>query len=96
MALMITNVEKDGAPARLNVEHVARRFNTTHEGVYVITALRLLKPLGKPPANGTKYYARCYIERLENDEAWLAKMSDALVKYKWDKNHGKTKQEEAL
>jgi hypothetical protein len=76
-----------GFAARLMVEEVARVFNTTSEGVYVLTKLGLLKPLGKPPANGTKYYARSYIYRLANDEAWLAKMSDALVNYKWRKNH---------
>ena len=75
--------------ARYTVEQVARRLNCTTEGVYILTRLRLLKPLGHPPANGTKYYAAVYIERLCRDEAWLARMSDALVKYKWDKNHAK-------
>ena len=73
-------------PARLTVEQVAHILHTTPEGVYVLTRLRLLRPLGKPPANGTKYYAREYILRLSRDEAWLARASDALVKYKWDKN----------
>jgi hypothetical protein len=75
-------------PARLSVEHVAKMLNTTTEGVYVLTLLRLLKPLGKPPRNGTKYYARDYILRLTRDEAWLARASDALVNHKWQKNHG--------
>jgi hypothetical protein len=75
--------------ARYTVEQVARRLNCTTEGVYILTRLRLLKPLGHPPPNGTKYYAAAYIERLCRDEAWLARMSDALVKYKWDKNHAK-------
>ena len=68
--------------ARYTVEQVARRLNCTTEGVYILTRLRLLKPLGHPPPNGTKYYAAAYIERLCRDEAWLARMSDALVKYK--------------
>jgi hypothetical protein len=74
-------------PARLNVEHVAKVLNTTKEGVYVLTSRRLLKPLGNPPPNGTKYYARTYVLRLAEDEAWLARVSDALVKFKWEKNH---------
>ena len=73
--------------ARFTVELVARLLNTTTEGVYVLTKQRLLRPLGHPPPNGTKYYARAYILRLCEDEAWLARASDALVKYKWDKNH---------
>ena len=74
-------------PARLTVEQVAEELHCTTEGVYVLTKLRLLRPLGKPPTNGTKYYSREYILRLAKDEAWLARASDALVKYKWDKNH---------
>jgi hypothetical protein len=74
-------------PARLTVEQVARQINCTTEGVYVLTRSRLLRPLGHPPPNGTKYYARHYILGLVDDEAWLARASDALVKYKWDKNH---------
>ena len=74
-------------PARLTVEQVGAELHSTAEGVYVLTKLRLLRPLGKPPANGTKYYAREYILRLAKDESWLARASDALVRYKWDKNH---------
>ena len=80
---------QDLPPARYTVERVARRLDCTVESVYVITRRRILKALGNPPSNGTKYYAAVYIERLCQDEAWLARMSDALVKYKWDKNHEK-------
>ena len=75
--------------ARWTVEQVATILQTTTEGVYILTRCRLLRPLGNPPANGTKYYARVYIERLAGDEKWLAKASDALVRFKWEKNHGK-------
>ena len=80
-------------PARLVVEQVAEELNTTAEGVYVLTSCRLLKPLGTPPPNGTKYYARNYILRLADDEAWLARVSNALVKFKWEKNHGKARED---
>lgn len=80
-------------PARLTVEQVARILHTTPEGVYILTRLRLVKTLGKPPPNGTKYYARNYILRLADDEGWLARASDALVKYKWVKNHGVAREE---
>jgi hypothetical protein len=84
----------DWLPARLTVEQVARQLNCTTEGVYILTSVRLLKPLGHPPPNGTKYYARAYILRLAEDEAWLARASDALVKFKWEKNHGKTQEDQ--
>jgi transposase-like protein len=85
----VNSVPPDHFPARYTVERIARRLDCTVESVYVLTRRRLLKPLGNPPPNGTKYYAAVYIERLCQDEAWLARMSDALVKYKWDKNHQK-------
>jgi len=66
--------------ARYTVEQVSRRLNCSTEGVYILTRLGLLKPLGHPPRNGTKYYAAAYILRLCQDEAWLVRMSDALVK----------------
>jgi hypothetical protein len=78
-------------PARLTVEHVASHLGCSTEGVYVLTKRRLLKPLGRPPPNGTKYYARAYILRLCEDEAWLARASDALVDFKWLKNHGEAR-----
>ena len=75
------------SPARLKVEQVALRLGTTVEGVYILTSVRLLRPSGKPPPNGTKYYSRTYIQRLCEDEAWLDRMCIALVAYKWKKNH---------
>jgi len=88
------NEISENLPFRLRVEHVAKKLETTPEGVYVLTALRMLKVLGKPPPNGTKYYARNYILRLAEDEAWLARASDALVNYKWRKNHGKPREDQ--
>jgi hypothetical protein len=88
----MSDIPNNWLPARLTVELVARLLNCTMEGVYIITRLRLLKPLGKPPPNGTKYYARQYILQLCEDSVWLARMSDALVQYKWKKNHGKTEE----
>ena len=81
----------DHLPARLTVQQVALMLNTTDEGVYVITARKLLKPLGHPPRNGTKYYAKAQVQKLALDDAWLARMSDTLVRFKWEKNHAKEK-----
>ena len=78
-------------PERLTVQQVARMLNTTDEGVYVITARKLLKPLGNPPRNGTKYYAKAQVRRSCADDGWLGRISAALVKFKWDKNHAKEK-----
>lgn len=77
----------DNLPARLTVEVVAPILGTTVEGVYILSSLKLLKPLGHPRRNCTKYYSRSYILRLAADDAWLGRMTDALVSHKWDKNH---------
>ena len=82
-------------PARLTVEQVAELLGCSVEGVYILAKRRLLKPLGRPPPNGRKYYARSYIQRLCEDEAWLARASDALVDFKWLKNHGEAREEVA-
>lgn len=74
-------------PERLTVQQVALMLHTTDEGVYVITARKLLKPLGHPPRNGTKYYGKTQLRRLAEDDDWLGRISDALVKFKWEKNH---------
>ena len=58
--------------ARYTVEQAGASFELHDRGSSHLTRLRLLKPLGHPPANGTKYYAAVYIERLCRDEAWLA------------------------
>lgn len=44
-------------------------------------AAGLLKPLGHPPRNGTKFFATETLEQLRRDEKWLARASDAICAY---------------
>jgi hypothetical protein len=48
----------------------------------------LLKPLGHPPANGTKYFATADLEELRRDTKWLARASDAIHRH-WKLKNGK-------
>jgi hypothetical protein len=41
----------------------------------------LLKPLGRPPSNGPKYFGAAVLEELRRDQKWLARASDAIVEY---------------
>jgi hypothetical protein len=73
-------------PARLTVEQTAWYLGFGFKEIPVLVAVKLLKPLGHPPANGQKYFASCELERLRNNAEWLAKASDALVRH-WRKRN---------
>lgn len=60
-------------PARLSAEQTAWELGfETHE-IPVLVKARMLKPLGKPSQNSTKYFAACIIQELRNDADWLDK-----------------------
>jgi hypothetical protein len=54
--------------------------------ISVLVTRKILKPLGKPVPNATKYFARCYIESLMDDAEWLSKATQAIYDYHKDKN----------
>jgi len=77
-------------PARLTVEQVAWVLNCQSHDVPVLVAKRLLKPLGNPPANGTKYFPTLMLLELTKDATWLAKMTNAIHDYWRAKNSRKS------
>jgi hypothetical protein len=52
----------------------------------MLIATGLLKPLGHPPRNGTKFFATETLEHLRRDEKWLARASDAICSYWRERN----------
>jgi len=74
-------------PSRLLHGRVDLDGNLLHKNVRVITKLRMLPVLGHPPPNAVKYYSCAVVDRLCADDAWLARISDAMVSAKWVKNH---------
>jgi len=68
-------------PARLSVQETAWLLGFTEEQVKILLWEGVLKPLGHPPENGVKTFAYVEIKRFAEDSVWLAKASDALVKY---------------
>jgi hypothetical protein len=68
-------------PARLNVTETSWYLGFNEPDISVLAADRLVKPLGHPPASGSKFYALAELQRLRNDPKWLAKASDAVVNY---------------
>ena len=77
-------------PARLTVEQTAWVLNCQAHDIPVLVAKRLLKPLGNPPANGTKYFATALLIESTKDPAWLAKLTNAIHSYWRNKNAQKT------
>lgn len=77
-------------PGRLCAWQTASICGCEEHHVPILVRARLLKPLGNPPRNAPKYFARDYVLRLAADERWLARMSDALVEH-WAKRNAKTK-----
>ena len=76
-------------PARLNSEQAAWVLNCQAHDVPILVGARLLKPLGRPTASGSKYFATVELQSLRNDTRWLAKASDAIVNYWRSKNGGR-------
>ena len=76
-------------PARLTAEQVACVLNCQPSDVRILAAVKLLKPLGNPPANSVKFFATLELLELAKDKAWLAKMTNALNLHWQRKNAAK-------
>jgi hypothetical protein len=77
-------------PARLNVEQVAWVLGCQTHDVPILVASKLLKPLGNPPQNGTKFFSTSEVAELTKDRSWLAKMSQAICQH-WQKRNARQK-----
>lgn len=73
-------------PARLNVEQVAWVLGCQAHDVPILVSSRLLKPLGNPPQNGTKYFSTAEVTELTKDRSWLAKMTQAISQHWHNRN----------
>jgi hypothetical protein len=78
-------------PARLMAEEVAWELGFAPHDIPVLVNAGLLKPLGKPAASGTKYFATTALLKLREDINWLARASDAIVRHWQTKNVQKSK-----
>lgn len=76
-------------PARLGINETAWLLGFSEHDIPVLVSAGLLKPLGRPTATGSKYFATVELQTLRNDTRWLAKASDAIVNYWRSKNSGR-------
>lgn len=78
-------------PARLNVEQVAWVLNCQAHDVPVLVAARLLKPLGNPPQNGTKFFSTRELQEQAQDDKWLNRMT-LVIHQHWHTRNARKKE----
>ncbi len=76
-------------PARLHAEQAAEILGFAPHDIAVLVREKLLRPLGKPPANGVKWFASSTIEALSSDLKWLDAASKAVTAHWQHKNSSK-------
>lgn len=81
-------------PARLGITEAAWLLGFAEQDISVLVSVGLLKPLGHPPASGSKYFATVELQSLRNDVRWLAKSSDAIVNHWRKKNSSRRRDSE--
>lgn len=72
--------------ARILPEEAARLIGCAKHDIPILVRAGLLKALGHPPPNGVKYFSRRRVLELCADDAWLTRVSDALVRHWQRKN----------
>ena len=77
-------------PARLTVEQAAWVINCQAHDIPVLVAARLLRPLGNPPQNGTKYFSTADVLEAAKDRSWLAKVTNTVCQH-WQKKNARRK-----
>jgi hypothetical protein len=75
-------------PLRLTGEQAGWVLNCQPHDIPALIHARLLKPLGNPSANGTKYFATADLLETAKDRSWLVKMTSAINTH-WQKQNGK-------
>ena len=73
-------------PARLNRTQTADYLGFEPDHITLLIKAGLLKPLGHPARNSTKFFATGTLEQFRRDEKWLARASDAIASYWRDRN----------
>src|SRR5579863_10627316 len=75
-------------PVRLTAEQAGWVLNCQPHDIPALIHARLLKPLGNPSANGTKYFAAADLLETVKDRSWLVKMTTAINQH-WQKQNAK-------
>lgn len=76
-------------PARLHPEEAAKILGFHPCDIPILVSAKLLKPLGNPANNGSKYFAAVTIFTLSRDCEWLDKATKIISRYWKSKNEKK-------
>lgn len=73
-------------PARLDVKQAAEILGFLPHELTVLLKAGLLKPLGKPAANGHKFFPAVEISALSENREWLDKATRAVARHWKERN----------
>jgi len=76
-------------PGRLTTAEAAAVLGFREHDMNLLTAAKMLKPLGEPAANSPKYFASVVVVELAQNPAWLSKATKLVSKYWQGKNERK-------
>ena len=77
-------------PARLTAEQAGWVLNCQPHDIPALVNARLLKPLGNPSPNSTKYFATTDVLEMTKDRGWLVKVSNTISQH-WQKQNARKK-----
>ena len=77
-------------PLRLTAEQAGWVLNCQAHDIPVLIAARLLKPLGNPSQNSTKYFATADVLEMAKDRHWLIKVTNTICQH-WQKQNARKK-----
>jgi len=73
-------------PFRLTAKETGWFLGFSSNDITVLTSHRMLKPVGRPSQNSTKYYSTVHMAGLARDVKWLDRATALLNKHWRDKN----------
>src|ERR1017187_829529 len=73
-------------PPRLRAEQAAWLLNCQVHDIPALVAAKLIKPLGHPPQNGTKFFATADVLESMKDRQWLVRLSSTIYQHWQRKN----------
>jgi hypothetical protein len=75
-------------PVRLTAEQAGWVLNCQAHDIPALINARLLKPLGNPSQNSTKYFATADLLEITKDKSWLVKATNAISQH-WQRQNAR-------
>jgi hypothetical protein len=81
-------------PARLTAEQAGWVLNCQPHDIPALVNARLLKPLGNPSPNSTKYFSTADVLEMTKDRGWLVKVTNTICQH-WQHQNARKKNSSA-